>query len=694
MKRTANGFSLIEVLIAMAVMSLGLLAIATFQTGLLKDSGSNKARSEALAIAQARMDQFRNYTDSATSQDEFDTLFASTANYVTENTINGSNALFTPKYKISGTAGSAKSVEVMVSWSDKDGSVQDITLNSQVGWESPRSVGDLANNNPGTLIPSATGRARLGDGTIDPNAEGVTLQSSNGDGTMTYRDHNDLKLIYGTNADGTMDVVLTLADACKTGTCTNFVTVKGRVYIDTASQGTLQPADIFVKASDAAYCSRYYTVNGTSSNVTSATTKANTPNSASGNYEYFDYTCYLGGGWYGNIGILLTGGLGLTDKICLGDPTSENGWEEPVIAARRAYRGMLYKTDGHGNILRDANNVPIYYSVGVKDGITLPDPDVAGSKTHDFVIASMAASHTAGSYCGDATENPVTAGPLTRADSSSGTLFSGTPADFKCLNGNNNAYIDYSATSPLPSTIYSASQTCPFDPTDGSPVHAYTVSGTVSILAAAGANTALFDNGMKINTSDGPGNCSLTTTFALSNGTYNANYSCDIFDWGSGWTGRIVATYDQANAADPHVVCTPNEIAKTALTGNLSGQNFGNCTAGGKVEIKGAVAPSGNKKLTGAVMDGTNNCTVTQNLNNTTYTCTTVVNNGATWSGSIKFTASGGIICNTHGATTEAQEVTVWYNGAAGRDNAPKPVGTYTQDFTIVNSANACAVVP
>ena len=344
MKRATKGFSLIEVLIAMAVMALGLLAVATFQTDLLKNSGTNKARSEALALAQARMDQFRNYSDSASTQSEFDVTFATTTGYVAETTITGVNAVFTPKYKITGTAGSTKSVEVVINWTDQDGTSENVTLNSQLGWESPRAVGDLINNDAGTLIPSATGRARLGEGTIDPNAPGVTLQSNNGDGTQTYQDNNDLKLIYGLNADGTMDVVLTLADACKTGTCTNFVTIKGRVYIDTATQNTLQPSDVFVKASDAAYCSRYYTTGGTTANVTSTTSKGDTPNTANGNYEYFDYTCYLGGGWYGNIGVLLTGGIALTDKICLGDPTSQNGWEKPVIAARRAYRGMIYKT--------------------------------------------------------------------------------------------------------------------------------------------------------------------------------------------------------------------------------------------------------------------------------------------------------------------------------------------------------------
>ena len=74
MKHTRRGFSLIEVLVAMAVMATGLLAVATFQSELISGSGNNKARSEALALAQARIEQFRNYSN----RDEFDTTITPT----------------------------------------------------------------------------------------------------------------------------------------------------------------------------------------------------------------------------------------------------------------------------------------------------------------------------------------------------------------------------------------------------------------------------------------------------------------------------------------------------------------------------------------------------------------------------------------------------------------------------------------
>ncbi|WP_455219321.1 type IV pilus modification PilV family protein, partial [Kaarinaea lacus] len=62
MKSTHRGISLVEVLVALAVMGTGLIAVAAFQTDLISGSGSNKARAEALALAQERIEEFQNYS--------------------------------------------------------------------------------------------------------------------------------------------------------------------------------------------------------------------------------------------------------------------------------------------------------------------------------------------------------------------------------------------------------------------------------------------------------------------------------------------------------------------------------------------------------------------------------------------------------------------------------------------------------
>jgi prepilin-type N-terminal cleavage/methylation domain-containing protein len=60
-KRGRKGFSLIEVLVAVVVMSLGLLALASLQSALIRSSSDAKARSLAMAIAKQKIEQLAAY---------------------------------------------------------------------------------------------------------------------------------------------------------------------------------------------------------------------------------------------------------------------------------------------------------------------------------------------------------------------------------------------------------------------------------------------------------------------------------------------------------------------------------------------------------------------------------------------------------------------------------------------------------
>ncbi|SDK29189.1 type IV pilus modification PilV family protein [Microbulbifer yueqingensis] len=610
----ARGIGLIEVLIAMFVLAVGVLALGKLQGDFYGVSAASKARTEALAIAQGRLEEMRNYMHEAGSLAEFYALYpVGTDSNLAE--IDGVNASFARKETIVAN-GQLRSVAVSVEWMDAAGKTQAVSLDTELAYTAPGAPGALAAVRNDFLVPSPTGRARLGEGTVP---EGVDPPSNN-DGTKMYIADGERKLVFGNK------IVLTLEDACKADNaeCLNFVRIMGRVYIDKATQGKLAPADVFVHASDAAFCTRYY-FSSADEKEGIAIDKATSSDllTKSGDYAYFHYTCYLGGGWHGNIGLLLSGGIKQTDKVCQGDPVSTNNWEAPVIAVRRAYRGMLYTlNDGGEPVTKEG--VIAYKSHGIADGAVLGD-SANGDHPHDFVISSLSADSTGGSNC-------ISQGVMVRADATSadpGDLFAGNPDDFVCLNGD---YLDSYA-----SDKYGHDATCPFDPT-APPVERYIVRGSISVSANSGAAvTQGILDAIEVYTSDGPGNCLLS-------GFVNnqAEYECDVYDWGSGWNGMI---YAEAPGKELELSCSPSPLELLSVKGDSSGNDIG-CVAGNYALISGRVDTANENKVLASVAISGGSCY--WGNAGLFYECITDsydANAGGGWDGALTFTLSGGVTC-------------------------------------------------
>lgn len=405
------GFSLLEALVALVILATGLLAVARFQSALVTSSASSKARAEALALAQQKIDEIRSYDDleamisvinpdmTYTSDMTFDDVVDDTQVPDTSQSLTGVNADFTRYWEIDNT-GSSADVNVVVTWSDPNSGCCDgegnaftesVTLSTQVTYHTPGLSGELALIESDPIIPNTTGRSFLGGDQTYTSDELDTLDSEgklehNDDGTASYKDadNNQVELIDIDSGD----VLITLEEACNVTdggqpVCTDFVKVSGYVWIDIASIGSSKAPDadtIFVLASDNAIC----TMKNASDEIINI----------DGDYEYFPYRCYLGGGWSGNLGIIQTDS---DNDVCVGDPDSSVN--EVILAKRRVYRGMLsrdeYSGTGTGTAGADlatddvdSDGVEEFDAIGVADALEMPN------KNND----SINADYLAGNY--------------------------------------------------------------------------------------------------------------------------------------------------------------------------------------------------------------------------------------------------------------------------------------------------------
>ncbi|KGJ88253.1 type IV pilus modification PilV family protein [Thalassotalea sp. ND16A] len=642
-----SGFSLVEVLVSLVILSTGLLTMATFHSSVISDSNDNKNRGEAIVLAQERLEQMRNFSDLAPDEEAFEQQFPASTEFANATRHSGVNALFIRQEKITDND-NTKFISVQVSWKTTADVSEYVTLETELTWHSTSLSGNLDTSAAtGPMVRSATGRATLGKGKITDEELLKNVVYGNGDTTgLLDKGDGDLLLLSGS------DVVLTLEDACEIDNnnerthvpCTGFVEISGTVYIDRHSS-SMDIGQVHVIASDAAYCQSYYVVDNQPFEINAATTRALT--TANNDYEYFQYTCYLGGGWHGNIGILVDGPI----SACMGDPTASHASLTPNVAIRRVYRGMAfgYESDGTTKVA-DNNGDTIYYSVGVADALKLPEEGQAG---HDFVIASL--TSTDGAEC--VTDAKKLAAPMFHTDANlygtDGDLFTGVPTDFVCLN-QDDTWVD---NTKLQAFGYAIDNYCPFNPSDP-PSAQHSINGSIHIDADSSLLTQI--SAIEAYTSDGFYNCE---TFApeLVGSKYQISYQCQVYDWGEGWTGYIQITPDLSvincsnyqlfySGANPITadqgLATFNCAAKDGVIPDPDPDPAPDPDPGpdpvlGTVTITGNIIQSGAGRFDYVSMTG-GSCTVS----GSTYTCSSLEFDLATyWSGTLSYSASKKVAC-------------------------------------------------
>lgn len=139
MKSRGGGFTLIEAMVALVILSVGLLALGRFQGSVTQTSAQAKTRTEALRLAQGKIELLRGFSSLAV----LDGL-AALPNGANTETVTGSNATFTRTWVWVTTALPAyRSLTVTVSWQDQRGLLQNVALQTRVSSVNPSEAGNV-----------------------------------------------------------------------------------------------------------------------------------------------------------------------------------------------------------------------------------------------------------------------------------------------------------------------------------------------------------------------------------------------------------------------------------------------------------------------------------------------------------------------------------------------------------------------
>jgi len=130
-----NGFTLVEVLIAILVFSIGMLGLIKLQGEVTLNSAESRMYTHAVNLAQDKIEEFRNYVHQASY-----TAYASDAVGTDIAVVGASADTFTRTWVVTNNPG-YKAVEVTVNWVGLDGQDNDVVLTSQIAEVEPSRSG-------------------------------------------------------------------------------------------------------------------------------------------------------------------------------------------------------------------------------------------------------------------------------------------------------------------------------------------------------------------------------------------------------------------------------------------------------------------------------------------------------------------------------------------------------------------------
>lgn len=314
--KTQRGIGLIEVLIAAVIVSVGLLALGSLQGGLMSSSGESKARSEAIKLAEEKLEEYRNNI----IQGNYDAIVTSAAN----ESIAGSNVEFTRSWVVTDdTAPNRKNISVKVTWGAA-GADETVNMVSELVWADPGLSTDYATGGNGLAGKASSPNNQSSEKTSKQFPAGTGTALNDGSGLSTHMEGDSLYLL-----DSTGKALIKFNGGIQ-------LTIKGTVYLGTVDNGsnpTIAPTAAYpVTFSDLAYC------------------KFPLPNTTADYICYFGGSCTKGGagclsgdhtysavngGWYGKVGLIETAYDNFQNKkVCFAEDIAGTGMNTLVSTAR------------------------------------------------------------------------------------------------------------------------------------------------------------------------------------------------------------------------------------------------------------------------------------------------------------------------------------------------------------------------
>lgn len=186
-----GGFTIVEALVALLIMTFGMLAISGMQMTLSHNSDTARHRTEATRLANQKMEELRSFTDISTGTITWNSL-------ADGSDVISTNASYTRTWALGGTISDAfRPVSVAVAWIDRSGETNGITLNSVISKTDPSDVGFL-----GFPLPQNTYLKRVKNRSLDIPIPAISLTNYSG-----YSGYNlsgtNLSIVFN-DTDGTV----------------------------------------------------------------------------------------------------------------------------------------------------------------------------------------------------------------------------------------------------------------------------------------------------------------------------------------------------------------------------------------------------------------------------------------------------------------------------------------------------------